>query len=446
MFKFIKNGLPVALTAVALAISSSLYAIPNRDLGEDETVSEQQVPMEDVERFSRAISLIKKFYVKETEDKSLFDNAIRGMLNGLDPHSSYLDENDFIELQAMTSGEFGGLGIEVTIEDGVLRVITPILDTPAFKAGIKTGDYIVKIDKKYIQGLELKDAVNMMRGKPGSKVNLTVIRKGVSKPLIFSLTREKIEIKSVKERLLDKEYGYIRLTQFQSMTDKEMLTAIDALKKKSGGHLKGLILDLRNNPGGLLDSAIQISSSFLNKEKNGKREMIVYTQGRLPGSKFTAMANEKDVLNNAPMVVLINNGSASASEIVAGALKDNHRAIIVGTRSFGKGSVQTVLPLDEKRAIKLTTALYYTPSGISIQAEGITPDIVVQEIAVPKDAEKTSSMDLSESELSRHLNNGNLKQTTNSDKSTLDETDLLHHDYQLYHALTLLKGLAVQQQ
>lgn len=446
MFKFFKTGLPVALTTIALAISSSLYAIPNRDLGEEETVAEQQVPMEDVELFSRAISLIKKFYVKETADKSLFENAIRGMLNGLDPHSAYLDENDFIELQSMTNGEFGGLGIEVTIEDGVLRVITPLIDTPAFKAGIKTGDYIIKIDKKYVQGLELKDAVNLMRGKPGSMVKLTIVRKGASKPLIFSLTREKIEIKSVKERLLDKEYGYVRLTQFQSMTDKEMLAAIDSLKKQSGGHLKGLILDLRNNPGGLLDSAIQISGSFLNREKNGKREMIVYTQGRLPGSKFTAMANEKDILNNAPMVVLINNGSASASEIVAGALKDNHRAIIVGTRSFGKGSVQTVLPLDDKRAIKLTTALYYTPSGISIQAAGITPDIVVQEIAVPKDAEKTNFMELSESELSRHLNNGNLKQTVNSDKPTLDEMTLLHEDYQLYTALTLLKGLTVQQQ
>lgn len=446
MLKHRKNRIHLALTALALSMSFSTYAIPSRDLGEDDAVAEHQVPMEDVERFSRAISLIKKFYVKETQDKSLFDNAIRGMLSGLDPHSAYLDENDFIELQSMTNGEFGGLGIEVTIEDGILRVISPLVDTPAFKAGIKTGDYIIKIDKKYVQGLELKDAVSMMRGKPGSPIKLTVIRKGTNKPLIFSLTREKIEIKSVKERLLDKEYGYVRLTQFQSLTDKEMLTAIESLKQKSGGHLKGFILDLRNNPGGLLDSAIQVSGSFLNREKNGKREMIVYTQGRLPGSKFTAMANAQDVLNNAPMIVLINNGSASASEIVAGALKDNHRAIIVGTRSFGKGSVQTVLPLDDQRAIKLTTALYYTPAGISIQAQGIRPDIFVDEIAVPKAPEKTSLLDLSESELSRHLNNGNLNQTVNADKSTLDENSLLHEDYQLYTALTLLKGLAVQQQ
>lgn len=448
MLKHCKSCIPVALTAIALSVSFSLHAIPSRDLGDEEAANEQQAPieMQDVERFSRAISLIKKFYVKETEDKALFDNAIRGMLSGLDPHSAYLDENDFIELQSMTNGEFGGLGIEVTIEDGVLRVITPLIDTPAFKAGIKAGDYIIKIDKKYVQGLELKDAVSMMRGKPGSPIKLTVIRKGTPKPLNFSLTREKIEVKSVKERLLDKVYGYVRLTQFQTMTSKEMITAIDALKQKSGGHLKGFILDLRNNPGGLLDSAIQISGSFLNKEKNGQNEMIVYTQGRLPASRFTAMATAEDILNNAPMIVLINNGSASASEIVAGALKDNHRAIIVGTRSFGKGSVQTVLPLDETRAIKLTTALYYTPSGTSIQAKGITPDIIVEEMSLNTDKEKTSLMDLSESELSRHLNNGNLIQTVSDDKPTLDEISLLHEDYQLYTALTLLKGLAVQQQ
>lgn len=445
MLKHIKNRIPVALTTLALSISLSVHAIPSRDLGEEDA-SEQQIPMEDVQRFSNAISLIKKYYVKETDDKVLFDNAIRGMLSGLDPHSAYLDENDFKELQSVTNGEFGGLGIEVTIEDGVVKVITPLVDTPAFKAGVKSGDYIIKINKNYVQGLELKDAVNMMRGQPGSNIKLTVIRKGVSKPLVFSIMREKIEIKSVKQRLLDNHYGYIRLTQFQAMSGKDMLTAISALKQKSGGNLRGLILDLRNNPGGLLDSAIQISGSFLEKEKNGKQEMIVYTQGRLPGSKFTAMANAKDILNNAPMIVLINNGSASASEIVAGALKDNKRAIILGTRSFGKGSVQTVLPLDDKRGIKLTTALYYTPSGTSIQAQGITPDIIVEEIAVPKSTEKTSFMDISESELSRHLNNGNLIQKVNPDKPTLDETNLLHEDYQLYAALTILKGLAVQQQ
>lgn len=437
--------IPFMLSTIALSLSLCVHALPSRDLSEEEA-SEQQIPVEDVQRFSNAISLIKKYYVKETDDKTLFDNAIRGMLSGLDPHSAYLDENDYKELQTATNGEFGGLGIEVTIEEGIIKVITPLVDTPAFRAGIKSGDYIIKIGGNYIQGMELKDAVAMMRGKPGSPIKLTIIRKGTSKPLIFSVVREKIEIKSVKQRLLDSGYGYVRLTQFQALTDKEMLTAINDLKQKAGGHLKGLILDLRNNPGGLLDSAIQISGSFLNKEKNGKQEMIVYTQGRLPGSKFTAMASAQDILNNAPMIVLINNGSASAAEIVAGALKDNHRAIILGTRSFGKGSVQTVLPLDEKRGIKLTTALYYTPSGTSIQAQGITPDIVVEEIAVPKAAKAAKYIDISESELNRHLNNGNLVQKVNPNQPTLDETNLLHEDYQLYAALTILKGLAVQQQ
>ncbi|HVT62575.1 MAG TPA: S41 family peptidase, partial [Legionellaceae bacterium] len=289
--------IPFVFSAIALSLSLSLHAIPSRDFNEEDA-AEQQIPMEDVQRFSNAISLIKKYYVKETDDKVLFDNAIRGMLSGLDPHSAYLDEDDFKELQTATNGEFGGLGIEVTIEEGVIKVITPLVDTPAFKSGIKSGDYIIKIDKQYVQGLELKDAVNMMRGKPGTSIKLTVIRKGVSKPLIFNVLREKIEIKSVKQRLLDNKYGYVRLTQFQAMTDKDMVAAINELKKQAGGTLKGLILDLRNNPGGLLDSAIQISGSFLNKEKNGKKEMIVYTQGRLPGSKFTAMANSKDILNN----------------------------------------------------------------------------------------------------------------------------------------------------
>lgn len=442
MFKPV--GVICIFALLNFSISPSLYALPTRDLGEEDNT--EQVPMEDVQRFSNAINLIKKYYVKDTNDKILFDNAIRGMLAGLDPHSAYLDENDFRELQSITNGEFGGLGIEVTAEDGVIKVISPLVDSPAYKAGIKPGDYIIKIGKHYVQGLELKDAVNMMRGKPGSTLKLTIIRKGMNKPMVVQVIREKIEIKSVKQRLLDNRYGYIRLTQFQSTTDKDMQLAIAGLKIKAGGRLKGLILDLRNNPGGLLDSAIQISGSFLNKEKNGKREMIVYTQGRLPGSKFTAMANAQDILNNAPMVVLINSGSASASEIVAGALKDNKRAIILGTRSFGKGSVQTVLPLDEKRGIKLTTALYYTPSGTSIQAQGITPDIVIEDIDVPKLDDKSAAIGLSEAELSRHLNNGNLNLKANSDKSTLDETSLLHEDYQLYAALTILKGLAVQQQ
>ena len=442
-YKPLRSGAIIALLTVTIPFST--FALSEQDNVPQE--GGQDVPMEDVQRFSNALNLIKKYYVNRVNDKVLFDNAIRGMLSGLDPHSSYLDENDFKDLQTTTNGEFGGLGIEVTMEDGVIKVITPLVDTPAFKAGIKSGDYIIKLGSTSVQGLELKDAVNLMRGKPGSPIELTIIRKGNNKPLLFSLLREKIEIKSVKSKLLDNHYGYVRLTQFQALTDQDMKKAIAQLKQQSGGKLSGLVLDLRNNPGGLLDSAIQISDAFLGQGKSGKKDLIVYTQGRLPGSKFTALStNINDILNNAPMVVLINNGSASASEIVAGALKDNKRAIILGTRSFGKGSVQTVLPLDDKRGIKLTTALYFTPSGTSIQAKGITPDIVVEEIAVPKSDKKSNFAGFTEADLNGHLANGNTgSKPASTIQATLDEDTLLHEDYQLYAALTILKGLAVAQ-
>ena len=439
------SGSMIALLAMTMPLTG--YALSEQDNSQQE--GNQAIPMDAVQRFSNALGLIKKYYVKPVDDNVLFDNAIRGMVSGLDPHSSYLDEEEFKELETSTNGEFGGLGIEVTMEDGVVKVITPLVDTPAFKAGVKSGDYIIKLGSKSVQGLELKDAVKLMRGKPGSTIALTIVRKGNNKVLTFTLVREKIEIKSVKSKLLDNQYGYVRLAQFQALTDKDMKEAIAKLKKDAGGSLKGMVLDLRNNPGGLLTSAIDISDAFLGHGgKNDKQELIVYTQGRLPGSKFTALStNPTDILSNAPMVVLINNGSASASEIVAGALKDNRRAIIIGTRSFGKGSVQTILPLDDTRGIKLTTALYFTPSGTSIQAKGITPDIVVEEIAVPKGVEKASIKDLNftEADLSGHLANGNAIQKVNPNLPSADEDSLLHEDYQLYAALTILKGLAVAQ-
>ncbi|KTD21323.1 S41 family peptidase [Legionella londiniensis] len=405
--------------------------------------STQRIPMEDVQRFSNAISQIKKYYVKQTDDKELFDNAIRGMLSGLDPHSTYLNEEDFKDLQTATNGEFGGLGIEVTMEEGLVKVVTPLVDSPAFKAGIKAGDYIIQLDDQSVQGMSLKDAVNLMRGKEGTTIELTVLRKGESKPLSFTLVRENIQIKSVKSKLLDNQYGYIRLTQFQALTSKDMKQAIDQLKQQAGGELKGLILDLRNNPGGLLDSAIQISDAFIHNDQKGEEEKIVYTEGRLPGSKFTALASPGDILNNAPIVVLINNGSASASEIVAGALQDNKRAIIIGTQSFGKGSVQTVLPLDSKRGIKLTTALYFTPSGRSIQARGIIPDIVVEEVEVPVKKDESVFTGFTEANLAGHLTEATENNDKTSLKSNKEELNLLHEDYQLYTALTILKGLAI---
>ena len=439
----IKKILPstiALLFALALMLPLTAFTADETDTNNTNT---KRIPLEDVQRFSNAIGEIKKYYVKPIDDKELFDNAIRGMLTGLDPHSSYLNEEEFKELQTSTSGEFGGLGIEVTMEDGVVKVITPLVDTPAFKAGIKSGDYIIKLGKESVQGLTLKDAVNLMRGKAGTTIELTVLRKGVSKPLTFDLIREVIQIKSVKSKMLSDGYGYIRLTQFQALTGKDMLQAIEQLKQQSNGKLKGLVLDLRNNPGGLLDSAIQVSDAFLGNDKSGKQELIVYTEGRLPGSKFTALANPGDVLDNAPIVVLINNGSASASEIVAGALKDNKRAIILGTKSFGKGSVQTVLPLDGKTGIKLTTALYYTPSGTSIQAKGIIPDIVVEEMDVPKNSiKKSDATGFSEADLSGHLINKNNPEDTNA-KNEAKADDLIHEDYQLYAALTVLEGMAL---
>jgi len=434
------------LVAFTLILFGSLPALSAPEL-EADTEQTNGVPLEDVQRFSNALSQIKKYYVKPVTDQELFDNAIRGMLSGLDPHSSYLDENEFNELQTATNGEFGGLGIEVTMEEGVIRVITPLVGTPAAKAGMKPGDYIIKLGDRSVQGLSLQDSVNLMRGKIGTKIDLTVIRKGAKKALNFNLVREKILIKSVLSKLLDKQYGYIRLTQFQALTGDDMLKSIKKLKDEAtGGQLKGLVLDLRNNPGGLLDSAIQISDAFLGVDAKGKDAMIVYTEGRLPGSKFTALSTPGDVLNNAPMVVLINNGSASAAEIVAGALKDNKRALIVGTKSFGKGSVQTVLPLDSKRGIKLTTALYYTPSGASIQAKGIEPDIVVDEMIVPKSKTEDKVTGFSEADLKGHIL-VNKEAAAEAEKKALTKNDeaLLHDDYQLYTALTLLKGLSFAQ-
>ena len=433
------NFISYFIAALALPLTS--YALPTPLKPQQEPSG---IPMEDVQRFSNAIAQIKQYYVNPVSDKELFDNAIRGMLAGLDPHSNYLNEEEFTELQTVTSGEFGGLGIEVTMEDGLIKVISPLIDAPAIKSGIKSGDYIVKVDSHAVQGIDLRQAVALMRGKIGEPVTLTVLRKGEKKPLVFKLVRENIQIKSVENKLLDNKYGYIRLAQFQALTSKDMLDSIDELKRESKGELKGLILDLRNNPGGLLDSAIQVADAFIDSKAGDKEELIVYTEGRLPGSRFTAVANPGDVLKNAPIVVIINNGSASASEIVAGALKDHKRAVIIGKPSFGKGSVQTVLPLDSKSGIKLTTALYYTPSGISIQAQGIKPDITIQEIAVPKKQKENPLADFSEADLHGHLKNGKEVTIKSHDQKTkMDEKTLLYDDYQLYAALTILKSLAL---
>lgn len=445
--KSILKSLPIVLL-FSLILANPSYAEPKSDqVALDKETKTDQLSLDDVQLFSTAISEIKRYYVKPVKDKALFEDAIRGMLSGLDPHSTYLDENDFKELTETTKGEFGGLGIEVTLESGLIKVISAIDDTPAKAAGVKSGDLIIRLNEKSTKDMTLRDAVNMMRGKKGTKIILTILRKDEKKPLEISIVRDIIQIKSVKSKLYDGEYGYVRLSHFQQTTSSDLTKAINDLKQQSHGNLKGLILDLRNNPGGLLDSSIEVANTFLQNSKSDPQELIVYTKGRLPGSEFTAKTTPGDLLHKAPMVVLINEGSASASEIVAGALKDNHRAIIVGTKSFGKGSVQTVLPLGKNRGIKLTTAFYYTPSGVSIQAEGITPDIVVEDIHVPKSKKEESdaSLELKEADLKGHFENANKKSTDPVIQKENDE-NLVYDDYQLNEALGVLKGLVLLQE
>ncbi|HYN79440.1 MAG TPA: S41 family peptidase, partial [Lamprocystis sp. (in: g-proteobacteria)] len=322
------------------------------------------LPLDELRSFAEVYGRIKDDYVEGVKDKTLLESAIRGMLAGLDPHSSYLDKEEYRDLQVGTTGEFGGLGIEVGLEDGFVKVISPIDDTPAQRAGLQAGDLIVRIDDKPVKGLGLNEAVTLMRGKPGTEIRLTVMRGTEARPLEIKVERAIIHVASVKSRTLEPGFGYIRLTHFQARTTEDMRLAIDALKRENKGEIKGLVLDLRNNPGGVLNAAVGVSDAFITDG------LIVYTQGRQADSKLQFKAGPDDVLAGAPLVVLVNAGSASASEIVAGALQDHKRALIMGIRTFGKGSVQTIVPIDDTTALKLTTARYYTPSGRSIQAEG----------------------------------------------------------------------------
>lgn len=403
----------------------------------------QGVNDEDINRFTNTIVLIKDFYVQPIGDKALLNDAIRGMVSGLDPHSEYLDSEAYKTLLMTTSGEFGGVGIEVTPEYGILKIITPMDDTPAAKAGIKPGDYIVAIDGKLVSEMTLQDAVDKMRGKAGSPVVLTVLRKGEKAPLTFKLVRQIIHIASVKSKMLDNDFGYVRISQFQEPTAKLMHDAIVDLKTKNGGHLDGIILDLRNNPGGLLETAVQVVNNFIDSKKTTKfKDLIVYTEGRLPEAQYSAKATGTDILNGAPMVVLINGGSASASEIVAGALQDYRRALIVGTTSFGKGSVQTVIPLDKGHALKLTTALYHTPSGRVIQNVGIVPDIQVEDLKVVKnqtDEDIAMIEPIKEYQLRNHLPGSTTE--PNSNLVTANEMALANDDFQLFQALKILRTM-----
>jgi carboxyl-terminal processing protease len=375
---------------------------------------------------------IKQNYVQDVSDKELFDNAIKGMLEGLDPHSTFLNEKDFKDLQIGSKGEFGGLGIEVTMEEGFVKVITPIDDTPAFKAGIKPGDFIIEIDGKSVKGMSLNQAVDLMRGKVGAPILLTVARENQNAPLEIKIVREKIKIKSVKYEIIDDKFGYIRISSFQNKTGKSLKNAISDLNTKSKGNIKGYVLDMRNNPGGVLGAAVDVSDAFI----KGKKK-LVFTKGKAADAMYEFTSNNTDLANGKPIVVLINGGSASASEIVAGALQDHKRAIIMGTQSFGKGSVQTVLPITSRTAVKITTARYYTPNGRSIQAKGIEPDIIVENLELSSSLKNEI---LKESDLKGHLENTDNKDKDNKEKL---QNEKLKNDYQLSEAINLLKGLNI---
>ncbi|MCB2428173.1 S41 family peptidase [Methylophaga pinxianii] len=408
-------------------------------LADKNPIVKPDLPIDDLRAFSEIFGRIKSSYVEPVEDKELLENAIRGMLSGLDPHSAYLDLGEFKDLREGTSGEFGGLGIEVSMEDGFVKVVAPIDETPAAEAGVKSGDLIIRLDDTPVKGLSLAEAVDIMRGEPGSKIVLTIIREGADKPLKLELTRAIIKVKSVRTETLESGYGYVRISTFQSPTGENLRDAINQLKTDNGGKLNGLVLDLRNNPGGVLDAAVEVSDAFLNKG------MIVYTDGRIEDSDQKFHAKPGDMLNGAPIVVLVNGGSASASEIVAGALQDHKRAVILGTKTFGKGSVQTVMPLTNETAVKMTTARYYTPSGRSIQADGIEPDIKLDALQISA-AEDNGFQPLREVDLSRHLENGLLEEAEKSETSSAEEEDkqpLALRDYPLSQALNLLKGMSI---
>jgi len=409
--KWRQIGLVTLGILVGVMISLNYSAVAQRGLS--------PLPVEEMRAFTDVFEAIKRNYVEPVEDKKLFTEAINGMLTGLDPHSAYLDQDAFREMQVGTQGEFGGLGIEVGMEDGFVKVVAPIDDTPAARAGLKSGDLIIKLDDTAVKGMSLNDAVKRMRGKPNTKIMLTIVRKGEAAPFPVTLTRAVIKIQSVKAKMLEPDFGYVRISQFQEHTGELLVKSIDALYKQNQQPLKGLVLDLRNDPGGLLNGAVAVSAAFLQQNA-----LVVYTDGRTDDAKMKLTATGEHYLRgrtredflqklppeikNVPMVVLVNGGSASASEIVAGALQDHKRATIIGTQTFGKGSVQTIMPLGNSTAIKLTTARYYTPNGRSIQAKGITPDFIVEDPFNP--SEQASRM--READLGRHLSNDKLDSGT----------------------------------
>lgn len=398
---------------------------------------QHQLPLDKLRTFSEIFSRVKSSYVEEVGDDELLDGAIRGMLSNLDPHSAYLDEKEFQALQEGTRGEFGGLGIEVGMEDGFVKVIAPIDGTPAQRAGIQTGDLIVRLNSTPVKGMSLNEAVEQMRGEPGSEIELTVVREGRDQPLKITIERAIIKVDSVSSRLLEDRFGYVRIRTFQGRTGRDVVSAIEKLRGEVGnGELQGLVLDMRNNPGGVLNAAVDVSNAFLDSGN------IVYTEGQVDEARMSFDADPGDILGGAPIVVLINGGSASASEIVAGALQDHRRAVVMGSQTFGKGSVQTVFPLGGSAALKLTTARYYTPDGRSIQAKGIEPDVRLDNITI---SAREESDGVREADLARHLDSDGQPVDPEAAPEDAEEDDFVTSDYPVYEALNLLKGLQILQ-
>ncbi|WP_348670113.1 S41 family peptidase [uncultured Candidatus Thioglobus sp.] len=430
-----------------LALFATLFSLSTLSIAK--TAAEEQkleAFFKDLEAFTVVFSDIKQLYVEDVENKDLFNNAIKGMVSGLDPHSVYLEPKEQKSLMESASGKFGGLGIVISKKDDGIQVISPIDDTPAYKAGIQAGDLIIKIGDKPVRGMTLEDGVELMRGEPGTDVQITVLRKN-QKPFVIDITREIITIVSVKGYLLEKNIGYVRISSFQGPTAKLLKETIANLVEKNDGYLESLILDLRNNPGGVLDGAVDVSNLFIDKAG-----LVVYTKGRIPSSNLKFKTERGDIMLGSPIVVLINEGSASASEIVAGALQDHKRAIIMGNTSFGKGSVQTIIELDKGYGLKVTTARYYTPNGRSIQAKGIEPDIMLKNISLENEKE-ASVVDIKENDLNGHLeqedpskmSEAEIIESQEENQATLDKETVkkLKKDYFVHEASNLLKALTV---
>jgi carboxyl-terminal processing protease len=422
----LKRKVTIALLIGLLLFAVAVAWLPGAQPARAETAYKE------LQLFTDVLSIVRRSYVEEVSVKDLVYGAIDGMLASLDPHSGFMPAAVYREMKIDTRGEFGGLGIEITLKDDVLTIVAPIEDTPAFRAGLAAGDRILKIDEQFTKGVGIMDAVRLMRGAPGTEVTILVMRESFERPRAFTLKREIIKIKSVKSKTLEDGYGYLRITQFQERTASDLERALGALRKENGGTLLGVILDLRNNPGGLLDQAVEVADLFL------EEGLIVYTKGREADAQMEFTARRSGTEPAYPLVVLINGGSASASEIVAGALQDHGRAVILGTSSFGKGSVQTILPIGDEAGLRLTTALYYTPKGTSIQAKGIGPDITVP----PAEVKEAAGRDhLREKDLPKHFNQEPVPENGGQFQVDSDQRS----DYQLMRALDLIKGWQILQ-